>query len=136
MKLKSPFIIGSTLSPALKIGDSTLHLLDASEVTEDNRDRAKFLLVTPEFEYEDSQMESGIGGFRGTVEIFSAFLSFLEAAAEGLRHHIVTGVKGEDEDLFPHHVNVWAAYNNDEISMLRWSIIDEDGAPNESLIEE
>lgn len=136
MKLKSPFIITSTLSPGIKIGDSVLHLLDASEVTEDNRDRAKFLLVTPEFEYEDSQLRSGVGGFRGTVEIFESFLSFLEAAAESLRYHIVTGVRGENEDLFPHHVNVWAAYNNDEISRLRWGIIDEDGAPNESLIEE
>lgn len=136
MKLKSPFIITSTLSPGIKIGGSVLHLLDASEVTEDNRDRAKFLLVTPEFEYEDSQLRSGVGGFRGTVEIFESFLSFLEAAAESLRYHIVTGVRGENEDLFPHHVNVWAAYNNDEISMLRWGITDEDGAPNESLIEE
>ena len=135
MKLKPPFIITSTLSPGLKIGDSNLHLTDV-QVAEDGRDRATFLLVTPEFEYVDDQMRSGVGGFRGTVDIFESFLSFLGAAAEGLRHHIVTGVKGDNEDLFPHHVNVWAAYNNDEISMLRWSIIDEDGAPNESLIEE
>lgn len=62
MKLHDPFIITSTLSPGLKIGDSVLHLLDASEVTEDNRDRAKFLLVTPDFEYEDDQLRSGVGG--------------------------------------------------------------------------
>ena len=136
MKLKPPFIITSTLSPGIKIGDSVLHLLDASEVTEDNRDRAKFLLVTPGFEYGDDQLRSGVGGFRGTVEIFESFLSFLGAAAESLRYRIVTGVKGDNEDLFPHHVNVWAAYNKDAIDMAICDITDEDGAPNESLIEE
>lgn len=133
--LKSPFIITSTLSPGLKIGDSNLHLTDV-QVAEDGRDRATFLLVTPEFEYVDDQMRSGVGGFRGTVEIFESFLSFLEAAAESIRYHIVTGVRGENEDIFPHHVNVWAAYNKDAIDMAICDITDEDGAPNESLIEE
>ena len=135
MKIKSPFIIGSALSPALKIGDSTLHLTDV-QVAEEGRDRATFLLVTPEFEYEDDQLRSGVGGFRGTVGIFESFLSFLSAAAESLRYRIVTGVKGENEDLFPHHVSVWAAYNKDAIEMAIADITNEDGEPNESLIEE
>ncbi len=46
MLIKPPFIVGSTLSPALKIGDSTLHLTDV-QPAEEGRDRAKFLLVTP-----------------------------------------------------------------------------------------
>ena len=133
--LKSPFIIGSTLSPALKIGDSTLHLTDV-QLAEQGRDRATFLLVTPEFEYVDDQLRSGVGGFISTVSAFDAFLSFLEAAAESLRYRIVTGVKGENEDLFPHHVNVWAAYNKDAIEMAICEITNEDGSPNESLIEE
>ena len=135
MLLKSPFIIGSTLSPALKIGDSVLHLTDV-QVAEEGRDRATFLLATPEFEYVDDQMRSGVGGFQSTVGIFESFLSFLSAAAESLRYRIVTGVKGEIEDLLPHHVNVWAAYNKDAIEMAICEITDEDGAPNESLIEE
>ena len=49
MLLKSPFIITSTLSPGLKIGDGTLHLTYV-QVAEEGRDRATFLLVTPEFE--------------------------------------------------------------------------------------
>ena len=136
MKLHSPFIITSTLSPGIRIGDGTLHLLGADDITEDNRDRATFLLVTPGFEYECSDLRSGVGGFHNTVEVFEAFLSFLSAAAESLRYRIVTGVKGENEDLFPHHVNVWAAYNKDAIEMAICDITDEDGAPNESLIEE
>ena len=135
MKLRNPFIIGSTLSPALKIGDSTLHLTDV-QLAEQSRDRATFLLVTPEFEYQDDQLRSGVGGFQSTVGIFESFLSFLSAAAESLRYRIVTGVKGENEDLFPHHVNVWAAYNKDAIEMAICEITDEDGAPNDSLIEE
>lgn len=135
MKLHDPFIITSTLSPGIKIGDGTLHLTDV-QVAEEGRDRATFLLVTPEFEYVDDQLRSGVGGFHNTVEVFEAFLSFLSAAAESLRYHIVIGVKGENEDLFPHHVNVWAAYNKDAIDMAICDITDEDGAPNESLIEE
>lgn len=135
MLLKSPFIIGSTLSPALKIGDSALHLTDV-QPAEEGRERATFLLVTPEFEYEDDQLRSGVGGFISTVAAFDAFLSFLSAAAESLRYRIITGVKGENEDLFPHHVSVWAAYNKDAIEMALCEITNEDGGPNESLIEE
>lgn len=136
MKLHDPFIITSTLSPGLKIGDSTLHLLGADDITVDNRDRATFLLVTPEFEYECSDLRSGVGGFHNTVEVFEAFLSFLSAAAESLRYHLITGVKGDNEDLFPHHVNVWAAFNKDAIDMAICDITDEDGNVNPALIEE
>ncbi len=135
MLLKSPFIITSTLSPGIKIGDSTLHLTNV-QLAEQGRDQATFLLLTPEFEYVDDKLRSGVGGFQSTVSIFESFLSFLSAAAESLRYRIVTGVKGENEDLFPHHVNVWAAYNKDAIEMAICEITDEDGAPNESLIEE
>jgi len=135
MLLKSPFIIGSTLSPALKIGDSTLHLTNV-QPAEQGRDQATFLLVTPEFEYEDDQLRSGVSGFQSTAGIFESFLSFLSAAAESLRYRTVTGVKGENEDLFPHHVNVWAAYNKDAIEMAICEITDEDGSTNDSLIEE
>ncbi len=95
-----------------------------------------FYWSPPDFEYEDNELKSGVMGFWGTVGIFESFLSFLNAAAESLRYRIVTGVKGENEDLFPHHVNVWAAYNKDAIDMAICEITDEDGAPNESLIEE
>lgn len=136
MILHAPFFIGATLGPALKIGDSTLHLLDASEVTEDNRDRATFLLVTPTFEYTDKELKSGVGGFRSSVDAFESFLVFLSAAAESLKYHIVTGCKGDNEDLFPHHVNVWAMQNHDEIDLAAASLQDENGNTNHHLIEE
>lgn len=136
MLLKSPFIITSTLSPGLKIGDSVLHLLDASEVTEDNRDRAKFLLVTPDFEYEDNELKSGVMGFWGTVGIFESFLGFIQAAIESAEYEMRTGLQGENTDLFPKHVVEWALEHKDAIEMAICDITDEDGAPNESLIEE
>lgn len=135
MKLKSPFIITSTLSPGLKIGDSTLHLTDV-QVAEDGRDRATFLLVTPEFEYVDDQMRSGIGGFISTVATFDAFLSFLEAAAEAEEYEVRTGVKSDNSGLFPPHIMEWALLNKDEISTVHSEICNEDGSTNDSLIEE
>ena len=135
MKIKSPFIIGSALSPALKIGDSTLHLTDV-QVAEEGRDRATFLLVTPEFEYEDDQLRSGVGGFLGTVGIFESFLGFMQAAVESADYEERTGRIGENTDLFPRHIVEWAMDHRYEIQDVMSDITDEDGGPNESLIEE
>lgn len=133
--LRNPFIIGSTLSPALKIGDSTLHLTDV-QFAEQGRDQATFLLVTPEFECVDDKLRSGTGGFISTVAAFDAFLSFLEAAAEAEEYEVRTGMKSDNSDLFPPHVTEWALLNKDEISMVHSEICNEDGSTNDSLIEE
>ena len=135
MKLHSPFIIGSALSPALKIGDSTLHLTDV-QLAEQGRDQATFLLVTPEFEYVDDQLRSGVGGFQSTVGIFESFLGFMQAACESAEYEMRTGLQGENTDLFPKHVVEWALEHKDAIDMAICEITDEDGYPNESLIEE
>ncbi len=135
MLIKPPFIITSTLNPGLKIGDSVLHLTDA-QLAEEGRDRATFLLVTPEFEYQDDQLRSGVGGFISTVAAFDAFLSFLEAAAEAEEYEERTGYHSDNSDLFPRHVVEWALLNKDEISMVHSEICNEDGSTNDSLIEE
>ena len=135
MLIKPPFIIGSTLTPALKIGDSTLHLTDV-QVAEDGRDRATFLLVTPEFEYQNDQLHSGVGGFISTVDTFKTLLSFLKAAAEIEEYEVRTGEESDNSDLFPRRVSGWALLNKDEISMVRRDICNEDGSTNDSLIEE
>lgn len=135
LKLYNPFIIGSTLSPALKIGDGTLHLTDV-QASEGGRDQATFLLVTPEFEYEDDQLRSGAGGFISTVAAFDVFLSFLEAAAEAEEYEVRTGMKLINSDLFPPHVTEWALLNKDEMSLVHSEICNEDGSTNDSLIEE
>ena len=135
MLLKPPFIIGSTLSPALKIGDSTLHLT-AVQVAEDGRDRATFLLVTPEFEYEDDKLKSGAMGFWGVVGIFESFLSFMQAAIESADYEERTGRIGDNTGLFPRHIVEWAMDHRYEIEDTLADITDEYGEPNESLIEE
>ena len=135
MLLKPPFIITSTLSPGLNSGDSTLHLTDV-QVAEEGRDRATFLLITPEFEYEDDQLKSGVGGFISTVAAFDAFLSFLEAAAEAEEYEVRTGVKSDNSGLFPPHVTEWALLNKDEVGLVHSEICNEDGSTNDSLIEE
>ena len=135
MKLHSPFIIGSTLSPALKIGDGTLHLTDV-QLAEQGRDQATFLLVTPEFEYVEDQMRSGVGGFQSTVGIFESFLGFMQAACESAEYEERTGYPSENSGLFPRHVVEWALEHKDAIEMAICEITDEDGYPNESLIEE
>jgi hypothetical protein len=135
MLLKPPFIIGSALSPALNIGDSTLHLTDV-QAAEGGRDRATFLLVTPEFEYVDDQLRSGVGGFQSTVGIFESFLGFMQAACESAEYEERTGYHSENSGLFPRHVVEWALEHKDAIEMAICEITDEDGYPNESLIEE
>lgn len=135
MKLHDPFIIGSTLSPALKIGDSTLHLTDV-QVSEEGRDQATFLLVTPEFEYQDDQLRSGSGGFQSTVSIFESFLGFMQAACEAAEYEERTGYESENSGLFPRHVVEWALFNKCELDYAHMEITDEAGYPNESLIEE
>lgn len=135
MKLHSPFIIGSTLSPALKIGDSTLHLTDV-QLSEQGRDQATFLLVTPEFEHVDDKLRSGVGGFQSTVSIFESFLGFMQAACESAEYEERTGYQSENSDLFPKHIVEWALEHKDAIDMAICEITDEDGYPNESLIEE
>ena len=135
MLLKSPFIITSTLSPGIKIGDSVLHLTDV-QLAEQGRDQATFLLVTPEFEYQDDQLRSGVGGFQSTVSIFESFLGFMQAACEAAEYEERTGYDSENSDLFPRHVVEWALLNKCELDYTHMEITDEDGAPNDSLIEE
>lgn len=132
MILHAPFIISSALAPGLRIGEvATLSLLD-TEVTTDNRDRARFELYFDDGRepYVDDKLRSGVGGFRSTVDAFESFLAFLEAAAESYKYD------GDNTDLFPPHIVEWAADHSDDICDARCSICDEDGNPNNSLIEE
>ncbi len=133
--LKPPFIITSTLSPGIKIGDSVLHLTDV-QLAEQGRDQATFLLVTPDFEYEDNELRSGVMGFCGTVGIFESFLGFMQAAIEAAEYEMRTGLESDNAYLFPKHVVEWALEHKDAIEMAICEITDEDGTPNESLIEE
>jgi hypothetical protein len=127
MLLFEPFMISSRLCPAVKIGNATLSLI-AREPMEDGRSRAVFTLDTPNFTYTDDQLRSGFGGFRGTVEIFETFMSFMSACAEAYPD-------GENADLFPTHVAEWLSEHQSELEAAHCWLCDEDGRPDESLIK-
>lgn len=129
MILHKPFFIGSALAPALKIGDTTLTLLDV--LYEGERDRAVFELRGPDIEYADNTLHSGYGCFKNPVETFLAFLAFLEVAVEA------QGWDGSDNhDIFPPHVTAWAVEHADGICTTLCSLRDEDGRVRLDLIEE
>ena len=133
--LHPPFLISSALAPALKVGDAVISVLDTT-ITPANRDQARIEIQTPTFTYVDDSLQSGVGGFHSTVEIFETFLSFMEACGESVRYVTYSGEEGENANLFPRHVALWCAENMDDIGMARCDICDENGNPNMSLIEE
>ena len=140
MILHDPFIIGSRLLPALKIGDATLSLATAAWAEHREGDLGRrmefgFYLDTPEFEYFDDNLQSGCGGC-GLVRAFENFLGFMEAAIESYDYEVrYPGFKGENTDLFPRHVVEWAYDNRWAGEAARSSICDEDGYTLDHLIE-
>lgn len=131
MILKEPFIITSRLCPGVKLAGATISLL---EVKYGERDSATFAIDFNDGakSHIDSDLRSGMQGFRNTPEIFESYLGFLGAAAESIQYGDRNGEPGDNADLFPPRVSRWAADNSDEIDMLRaW--IEEEGV---SLIKE
>lgn len=136
MTLPPPFIITSHLAPGLKIGDATLSLLSC-ERGDEGRHRAVFCLDIPDNEpYYDRNMQSGCGGFKGGVEVFESFLSFMYACAESFDYD--EEKCGENADLFPAHIAAWCAENKNEIECLMCDlqVPDGNGEVKHELIEE
>jgi len=129
MKLHAPFKISARLGPSLQIGDSWITLMGVKP-DPSGRERATFAIDTPDFEHVDSDLQSGIGGFRSMVEVFESYLAFLEAAAEAYGY----GPKSENYNLFPPNVTEWAHAHNNDLSMARSDICDENGNVLEDLI--
>lgn len=130
-----PFIIGPRLTPALQVAGATLSLLGIERAGK--RQRARFALDLDGVEYLDESLQSGVQGFKSSVEVFESYLSFLGACAESVRYADRTGRDpGENSTLFPAPVAHWAADNADEIAMARCDLCDEDGMTvRHSLIE-
>ena len=136
MKLYPPFIITSRLCPGLRLGNATLSLTGVDQSSE-NRDVATFVIDTPDGGNFEDSVRSGVGGFKGSVEAFESFLSFLLAAAESLEYEQRNpGMTGENTDMFPRHVVEWAADNKSEIISVWCDLCDDEGHANEALIEE
>lgn len=138
MKMYPPFFISARLAPAIKVGDATLSLIDTKRSKPETgfemwtpRSRATFALDFPDgTSFEDDSMQSGMGGFHSTVEIFETYLSFLDAAAESYKYD---GMEGENSKLFPKHIVEWAAEQGD-LECLRCDLRDASGAVRTELI--
>lgn len=100
------------------------------------RDRATFILNTPEFKYTDNTLQSGVGGGWSKVEIFETYLGFMEACIESREYVGADGNPGENANLFPDHVAEWLVDNKGAIERARSGICNEDGQPLHWLIQE
>jgi hypothetical protein len=129
MKLKTPFIIDSTLSPSLRIADATLALHLPLFPAEKARWGATMILEAPGIALTDTTLRSGLSGFRSLVDPFSTYLSMLDAAAEAREG-------GDNADLFPPNVMQWARENASAIAQARNDLQDELGAVRHDLISE
>lgn len=135
MLLKTPFIIGPRLLPALPLADGLLSLESTSRA-EEGRVLAHFILDRPgQPAYRDSNLRSGMGGFRSTVEPFEAMLAFMEAAIDDLRHEMYSGRPSGEKPLFPGEIAEWLYENSDAVEMARCDLCDETGAVRHNLIE-
>ncbi|MFA5375865.1 MAG: hypothetical protein WC455_09000 [Dehalococcoidia bacterium] len=132
MILHPPFKITPSLCAGLRIGDhSWISLLSAK--AGENRGGEKchiasqdwgFEIFTPDFVYINEDLNTAHGDI---VHAFDDFLCFLTCEPD-----IMPG----DEPLFPPHVLEWAKQNEDELSMLRSDITDdESGIARSELIE-
>ena len=129
MILHPPFLIGSRLLPALRIGDVWVSLEHIG--CADSRMVFRYYLDGPDWCHEDSDLRSGCQG--ATLQkMFGTLLAFLSACAEGRQYQTRTGRKSENGNLFPERVGQWAEENSDEISSL-WVEIEES---NKTLIVE
>jgi hypothetical protein len=120
MILQSPMIITSRLKPGIKVGDSTISIMDYGRNFE-GRTEYKYWIDTPDFEYDNDDMKSGCQG--GSVkEGLESLLSFLGACGESYAYEMRTGIEGDNLDLFPQHVAEWCYQNSDELSMVAYEL--------------
>ena len=117
MRLSEPFQIGPRLLPALRVGDAWVYLehthvagaygKPAFRWTIDLADGSEF-------------SEADLCGWEGLQGMFGSLLCFLSAAAESWDED--PDERGENADLFPPAVVVWARGVVDELDCLRLDI--------------
>ncbi len=129
MKLHPPFIIGSRLLPALRIGDALVSIERDGE-TRDNRDRFRYFIDIDGTEHTDNDLRSDVGGC-SIGKAFASLLSFLIHSAESYRPDDRDPRNNRSAGLFAEPVEEWAAQHSDELSALAFDIESAD-----ELIEE
>lgn len=110
-------MISARLAPALKIADAVLSF-DKGQFVFDFADGSEH--VVTDFNFPQGRTR-GTTDERFLQDGFSAILSFLGACAESRAHAVRHGKdasEGENSDLFPEAVGVWAELHSDEIAVL------------------
>lgn len=129
MKLHSPIRITPRLMAGVNIAGAWISIERDGE-TKDNRDRFRYAIDLPNYEYEDNDTASGVGG--GTLQHqLVSLLNFLSAAGESYRYNGGYGDEDSNAQLFPEEVSLWASENEDALCEMQ-SELEE----NENLIEE
>lgn len=129
MILQNPFIIGSRLLPAIKVGSGTLSL-EFVGYAESRMVFRWYLDLDDGREFSEADLKSGVQGST-TQRMFESLLGFLCAAAESLQYRVRKGLAEPDPDsnegLFPPDVVAWADFNADELTAIQMELQEHPG---------
>jgi hypothetical protein len=105
------------MSVTEKIGLSTLTVQHTGRERDTDfkgayRQAYEAVITTPQWQYVDNTLRSGVGAAVNENDMFSALLSFLTACAEGYPD-------GDSSNLFPKHVAEWANSHSYELENLQ-----------------
>lgn len=117
----APLFISSRLMAALKIDDvGTLHL---SAEGSDSEGRQQYRYVIEDSEgnelAEGNDLRSGCGDPVDYLDVMETLIGFLTACAE-------SHPDGENADLFPEAVAIWADQHSDELAMAGYELSERD----------
>ena len=90
----------------------------------EERRRYVTVITTPEWEYTDNTLLSGVGAAVDEWKMLDAILDYLQAAAEAYRYWMDTSQESENYDLFPPYVTEWAYLVEDELSSAQCDLHD------------
>ena len=125
-KIKLPCIITSRLMPGIRIGELEISIRYSSrEGSEPGRVRYEYFLDHRDWSYSSDDLQSGcyVHSLQSGLE---SLLAFLGACGEAWNYGNRTGNESENADLFPQHVALWCADNEDEFAMLGFEIDERD----------
>jgi hypothetical protein len=120
-ELHPPLMISARLLPAVKIAGAWISIEETDDTNRDGKPAWRWYVDLPDgTEHTDSDLH----GWGNEREMLGSLLSFLDACGESLAY---AGEDGDNADLFPRPVGLWAEENRDEIGMVRLEL-EEGGA--------
>ena len=98
---------------SIEVADATITIAHEGR-TGEGRQAYRYTIKTPDWEYSNSDLSSGVGAEPDEAAQVSVLASFLSACAESRSY----GRDGENASLFPDQVGEWAEQNSDELALL------------------